>query len=247
MKNTKHLSDLVALVNDANRRVAMTTYLNGEAHLQFLVAQKLADRCRAGTEELTKAYIVHELDIAYDAEVFAAILTNPAYFSYDGCDLVHCDEEDPDVSFPEDGELDDKTYGRLAKLPPDELLEVLKDDPHYCEGRRFIQRHAADTSAQRAYCDAVLDRFACAAEYAMKIGAEATARRWLEAGRLLMPRIASSCRPTADCHGLNLVPANVQKAYRVAEEAQAMLWVDERYRVRSAALKAPKKPKAKKR
>lgn len=248
MNNAKHLSDLVALANDAQSRAAMEEYLNGEDHDKFYLASALTGPCEKGTDELRKGHLAPHLDIAPDADAFAGILTTPAHVEYDGCELIECNPDDPDEAFDHNPEIPDRQYERLAKLPPDELLERLTEGCEEdgeedgddavsgcCSPVRFTRRHAGDAKAQRDYYDAVLDRFSAAAECAMKLGAEATARKWLEAERLLQPGGNFSRRGIRDWRGLCLVPECVARAYRVAEEAHAMLWVDERYRVRSAA------------
>lgn len=250
MKNTKsnaepkHLSDLVALVNDALGRAAMEAYLNSDDHDRFYLASALTGPCEKGTEELRKGHLAPHFDIAPDADTFVGILTTPASVSYDGCERLECDPDDPDVSFDDNPPVDDALFARLAEMPPEELLEKLTDGPDgedavsgSCSAVRFTRRHEADAKVQRDYYDAVMDRLSAAAECAMRLGATETARKWLEAERLLQPGGIFSRAKIRDWRGLSLVPECVERAYRVAEEAHAMLWIDERYRVRSAVAK----------
>jgi len=222
------LSELVESVNASARRAAMERYLNGDTHAEMLAAGSYVEQCEESRRKLLKGVIAPHLDVCGDGAAFANVLAARTGVTYAGCDLPES-FDDSDGIATVDTEIDDATFARLSKLPADKLRKKLSAD-YFCTDAEYGQTHEADEKLRRRYHEAVCRRFEAAAQYAKALGSE-SARLWLEAICLLLPRADGDLAP--DC---------AAKAYETAERAQRALWVDDALRTLPAA-KIPRKPK----
>lgn len=211
------VGDLCNRLNGESAAAVRRDYINGDLHRCFIVADAFCNRCREEIAAMRKGRVSSRLRICCCRDTFVKLLSESAETSYRGL-YPFGDTEEESEEMSRAG-----IHRKWLKGMSSQELEQYLVDNEYCSRCLLGEINQQDVARQERYLAAVRDYCKTAAVAAKKIKSD-SCLLWLEVLRLLTP----CADETEDLPrvGTGLAPEEMEKAYTVAEQAQAKLWVD---------------------